>query len=144
MKQSIFFVLFLAFTLATTPSWSCRPLISDERARSAAGDAYFIGIVKGDYLQQYPDGVLKEVGIWPIVSYKADSSIDLTKPIIIKEEKPKWTSCDANPPVRGQLMEVYIIKTEQGLKLRRFSFLQTVNRDELINELRSQAKYVTD
>ncbi len=132
---------FLLFMLAT-PAWSCRMVITDEQAKKTADNAYFIGLVRGDYLQQYPDGVLKEVGMRPILSYKADPSIDFSKLIVISKDTPRWTSCDADVPERHEFMEVLIIKVDGKLEISPMGLLQTDISNEIIDQLRSQAQYV--
>lgn len=127
--------------IAKPASASC-VIISDEGARKTAESAYFIGMVQGDYIHQTAGGFLKEVGLIPVLVYKADSSVKFDELIVISNEKPQKSSCDAPVPRRGELMEVLIVKMDGRLKMLRMGNLQTEKKNQLMDELRSKARYV--
>ncbi|MCB1682313.1 MAG: hypothetical protein KDI65_10320 [Alphaproteobacteria bacterium] len=142
MKRNLFMFVLFGIFFVIRPAWSSCLIVDDENAKKTAEKAYFIGMVRGDYIHQTAGGFLKEVGMTPILAYKADPSLKFNELIVISNETPKKTSCDAPVPSRGQLMEVLIVKMDGRLKMLRLGNLQTRKKDELLDELRGQARYV--
>lgn len=142
MKNNLFLFVLLGIFFVIRPAWSSCVMVDDEGARKTEETAYFIGLVKGDYIHQTAGGFRKEVGLIPILAYKADPSVKFDKLIVISNKTPQMTSCDAPVPQRGELMEVLIVKIKGELKMLRLGNLQTEKKNQLMDELRDQARYV--
>lgn len=130
------FVLVLSFIGSSVQA--CRSLIQpDENAQKRIDEAYFVGLVRGIYFQQFENGRFKEAGLKPFMVYASSKDIDFSK-LIVVSGNGSWTSCDADVPYKGDLEEVMVIKKEGQLVLTRIDF----TTPEFIEKMRQKARYV--
>ena len=131
------FLFIILVLLVPDAAQACRPLIHpDEEAQKFIDEAYFVGMVKGIYIQQDSKGFLKEAGFEPFAVYSAAPDADLRNPIVVVEKN--WTSCSASAPARYEFAEVMVIRQDGQLQLRRLNFATS----EFKNKLRQKVRYV--
>lgn len=137
MRILILIAVFV-FCIFASSAQACLSLpLSDVEAKKLTEEAYYIGLVRGEYIEQYPRGALKEVRLKPFAVYVSAPDINL-KDMIVLTGDGSSTSCDADIPKKYEIAEVLIIKQNGQLKLKRTDVLMP----DYIHSLRNKMRYV--
>ena len=151
----VFIISLILFFTAPLNAWAgcatditdISPDYDDQEIRQAINNAYFIGLVRGAYSQEYPNGRFKEAGIQPFMVYRAAPDLDLNEMIVIKGDENKNPDglsdmnyeCEIEIPKKGDLAELIIFEIDgQPRILTGFPFIA----EQYLKEHRQNLKFV--
>lgn len=138
VRMKYFLILTVFFVFCSHSAFASCSLRDEKSVSENTEKAYYIGLVKRVYYQEWPSGSFKEAGLKPFMVYQAKAGINLDDLIIITRSEIR-TSCDISPS--SGINEVLIMERDGRLDMVR---LGQINFGGSLNELRKKARYVGD
>lgn len=130
----ILVLLALCICFLSYSAQACNRILPWDNTVKMPEDAYFFGLVKTKYIQQYENGALNKAGLQPFMVYFSAPDVDLDKMIIVEGDLEDSTCEDI---YLGGIKEVFVLKKEGKLQLLHYMNLNS----DLINGLQKKARY---